>query len=180
MRESIGTVSLLNFIIFFILLVFAFIMATFSYYKAFRVNNAIVSAIEKYEGFNSYSQKEIKDKLGGLGYEFIDFDCRNNNKNVELLDINGKITKNASTRGYEGYCVYVKNRDVLSTDNDIDRYDSYEVTTIISVNFPGLDGVLKLRVNSKTNRIYNFECAASAMENDGTCSMPYDPVKGVS
>ena len=53
MRESIGTVSLLNFIIFFIFLVFAFLMGTFSYYKAYRVNNSIVAAIEKY-GWDKY------------------------------------------------------------------------------------------------------------------------------
>ena len=55
MRESIGTISLLNFIIFFVLLVFAFLIGTFSYYKAYKVNNYIVSAIEKYEGVNKYS-----------------------------------------------------------------------------------------------------------------------------
>lgn len=59
MRESIGTVSLLNFVIFYILLVFAFLAGTLSYYKAYRINNAIVTSIEKYEGFNQLSYDEI-------------------------------------------------------------------------------------------------------------------------
>ena len=60
MRESIGTVTLLNFVIVFIFVVFAFLMGTFSYYKAYKVNNYMVAAIEKYEGFNELSHAEIE------------------------------------------------------------------------------------------------------------------------
>ena len=98
-----------------------------------------------------------------------------------MIDSNGNITNNPSTRGYDGYCVYVKNRDVLDGANDIDRFDSYEVTTVITFNFPIIQDVLKLRVTAKTNRIYNFECAEEAMKANGKCKMDYDPsTEGVS
>ena len=95
MRESIGAVSLLNFVIFFILLVFAFLMGTFSYYKAYRVNNAMVSAIEKYEGFNSLSYEEMEQKLSNFGYNRVKFKCPLTRKTTEdgftgqLLSIDG-------------------------------------------------------------------------------------------
>ena len=54
MRQSIGTTFMLNFIILFIFLVFAFLAGTLSYYKAYRINNSIVHEIERFEGYNTY------------------------------------------------------------------------------------------------------------------------------
>ena len=59
MRESIGTSFMLNFIVLFIFLVFAFLAGTFSYYKAYRVNNYIVNSLEIYEGYNEYSKDQM-------------------------------------------------------------------------------------------------------------------------
>lgn len=143
MRESIGTVSLLNFIIFFILLVFAFLMGTFSYYKAYRVNNAIVSAIEKFEGYNDYSKEEIEIKLNNLGYERTNFNCGNDNISEA-----------------EGYCVYYNNNDY---EKETDQYYSYRVTTIIKFQFPVIQNLLRLRVSSRTTRLYNFEDSYNAI-----------------
>lgn len=161
MRESIGTVSLLNFIIFFILLIFAFLMGTFSYYKAYRVNNAIVSAIEKYEGFNSYAQTEIDLKLNNLGYQRVDFNCPSTRGDGELMDIDGKTYGVTSdNRNYEGYCIYVYNSDTSELKNT-DIYDSYEVVTIITFQFPVIQDLLKLKVSARTGLIYNFEASLS-------------------
>ena len=162
MRESIGAISLLNFIIFFILLVFAFLMGTFSYYKAYRVNNAIVSAIEKYEGFNKYSQEEINQKLNGLGYQRVSFSCPTERGDGKLIDIKGDVVGDSTARGYEGYCVYVYNGD-SSTKKATDVYDSYEVVTIITFQFPVIQDLLKLRVSARTGLIYNFEESLKAI-----------------
>lgn len=161
MRESIGTVSLLNFIIFFIFLVFAFLMGTFSYYKAYRVNNSIVSSIEKYEGFNALSQEEINQKLTGLGYQEVSFKCPATHGEGKLMDINGNYSGvTSSNRGYEGYCIYVYNKDTKE-QKDTDVYDSYEVVTIITFQFPVIQDLLKLRVSARTGLIYNFESSLS-------------------
>lgn len=149
MRESIGTVSLLNFIIFFILLVFAFLMGTFSYYKAYRVNNAIVSSIEKFEGYNELSADEIEEKLSTLGYERTEFRCRDKN-GYELID------------EPQGYCIYESVRDY---DKDTDVYTSYQVTTVIKFQFPIVQNLLRLRVDAKTNRLYDFEASRDEVNN---------------
>ena len=149
MRESIGTVSLLNFIIFFILLVFAFLMGTFSYYKAYRVNNAIVSSIEKFEGYNELSVDEIEEKLSTLGYERTEFRCRDKN-GYRLID------------EPQGYCIYESVRDY---DKDTDVYTSYQVTTVIKFQFPIVQNLLRLRVDAKTNRLYDFEASRDEVNN---------------
>ena len=163
MRESIGSVSLLNFIIFFILLIFAFLIGTFSYYKAYKVNNAMISIIEKYEGFNELAYKEIDERLGSLAYERYNFDCDHNvNPRFHLINYGSNEEISNSDKKYEGFCVYVKTWDSNGTLNSKDRYDSYQVTTVITFNFPIVQKMLKLRVSSRTNRIYNFECAQNS------------------
>lgn len=161
MRESIGTVSLLNFIIFFIFLVFAFLAGTFSYYKAYRVNNAMVAAIEKYEGFNEYAYNEINQKLSNLGYERVNFSCPSTKGTGKLISTDGTPVDN-DAKGYTGYCIYRYAKDD-ATSSDTDQYDSYEVTTVITFQFPVIQDLLKLRVSSRTRRIYNFEENCKAM-----------------
>ena len=170
MRESIGTVSLLNFVIFFILLVFAFLIGTFSYYKAYKVNNNMVAIIEKYEGFNELAYKEIERNLDTLAYQRVEFNCYNSKKSrFHLINYNENKEINSSQRKYNGYCVSVKTWDSSSNEkNSKDRYDSYQVTTVITFNFPIIQDVIKLRVSSRTNRIYNFECAQNSNCNS-TC-----------
>lgn len=163
MRESIGTISLLNFIIFFVLLVFAFLVGTFSYYKAYKVNNYIVSAIEKYEGFNGYSIQEIEDKLNTLSYERVSFNCPSTRGDGKLMNNKGNYVDDgtseivtSSNRGYSGYCIYVYNNDTVRKLGT-DVYDSYEVMTVITFQFPIIQDIVKLRVSSRTGLIYNFE-----------------------
>lgn len=162
MRESIGTVSLLNFIIFFIFLVFAFLAGTFSYYKAYRVNNAIVAAIEKYEGFNEYAYNEMEQKLTNLGYQRVDFNCPEK-KGANLISLsNQEGPVKSKDKNYTGYCIYRYSGD-SAEKADTDYYDSYEVTTVITFQFPVIQDILKLRVSSRTRRIYNFEVSRSNM-----------------
>lgn len=68
MKESISYTFLLNIIIIFIFTCFAIIMGIFSYYKAFRANTIISSAIEKYEGYNCASKEEIERNLNTISY----------------------------------------------------------------------------------------------------------------
>lgn len=174
MRESIGTVSLLNFVMFFILLIFAFLMGTFSYYKAYKVNNAMVAAIEKYEGFNELSYKEIEQKLSNYGYNKVNFKCPNKKDDdglIKLLGIDddGKNVHPEDDRtklGYSGYCIYVYDLDTEGNKTN-DVYASYEVTTVITFQFPIVQNILKMKVSSKTTRIYDFEASDPENTNIG-------------
>lgn len=170
MRESIGSISLLNYILFFIFLIFAFLMGTFSYYKAYRVNNAIVASIEKFEGFNQYSYDEITEKLDTLAYERVNFNCpetkeANNGTIGSLMDgstfftYSGSGMKDTLSLSTNGYCVYMYDNDVAASGGvkpTTDQYDTYEVVTVITFKFPVIQSLLKLRVSSRTGRIFYF------------------------
>ena len=165
MRESIGTVSLLNFVMFFILLVFAFLAGTMSYYKAYRVNNFMVAAIEKFEGFNYLSYGEIEEKLNSFGYQRIDYECPETvNKNKLQGVLVKPVDSQRNTIDYSGYCVYRYGNDTVAPSHgDVkelattDIYDTYEVRTFVTFQFPIVQNILKLRVSSRTGRIYRFQ-----------------------
>lgn len=131
MRQSVGMSQQLNIIIIFILIVFALIAASLSYYKAFKVNNVIVNSIEKYEGYNELSKEEISNGLITLGYQ----------KNNEC---SSKPYKDESkTEKISGYCVNYK-----STNNGY----YYDITTYMYIDLPIID-IIKIPVKSSTKRM---------------------------
>lgn len=164
MRESIGTTFTLNFIIFFMVLVFAFLAATLSYYKAYKVNNRIVQAIEKYEGYNDLSKQEIENAFLTLGYDRSNLNCsetRYSNTSADsVYNVVGQLV-NSATKTTDGYCVYLYMNDgaVVTQDgklSETDKYYSYGVTTYMKLTLPVVQYTLKLPIFSKTNRMYYF------------------------
>ena len=161
MRESIGTVSLLNFIFVYIFIVMAIIAGTLSYYRAYRFNNIVVRAIEKYEGYNTLSEEEARNGLRTLSYEVLQINCPSERK--QYVDstryISGELV-NSSSFADDGYCVYRYKNDTAFKSNGVrpttDRYDTYEVITYMSLDIPFLSDVLKIKTSAKTLRIYHF------------------------
>lgn len=184
MRESIGTSFTLNFIVLFIFLVFAFLAGTLSYYKAYRVNNYIINAIEKYEGYNEYSKAEIKKGLTAIGYDGnVVIDCdptRVNSSSSYLSSISPELdifisdgvrvdnvypnegTYAGNTSKGMGYCIYLYDNDagVLNAGGTglatTDVYYRYGVLTYMQLKFPVIESTIKIPIFSSTNRMYYF------------------------
>lgn len=140
MRESIGSVFLYNMIILFIVIVFAFLAGTISYYKAFKVNSNIAKALEIYEGYNSYSDTEIVRVLTTLGYHKGDTKCPQK-KGTTPVAITG-------TSSAFDYCLYFTTED--------NRHYTYGITTFIRLDLPVIGERLRLPIYSKTERIFRF------------------------
>mgnify|MGYP001774161655 CR=1 FL=1 len=76
--------------------IFGFIMASFSYMKAFKVTKGVAAIIENSSGYNDVSKKLISNYLGGVGYQRY-------NVTVEKCPYkNGKKADYAS----DGLCIY--------------------------------------------------------------------------
>ena len=182
MRESIGTTFTLNFILLFIFLVFAFLGGTLSYYKAYRVNNHIVHALEVYEGYNEYSYEAIGIALGNLGYDISQnvgcpLEHRNTSRNKFVSEDTqyfakynkpGKLANLYTGDAQEGYCIYYYEHDnsaVSANGTEVsttDIYYSYGVLTYMRLRFPVAEYVLRIPIFSRTNRMYDFGSSRSS------------------
>lgn len=168
MRESIGTSFMLNFIILFIFLVFAFLAGTLSYYKAYRINNYIVNAIERFEGYNDYSKSEIAGGLASLGYDIsVSSNCPATRTITHVSYLGENVTfkvegQHVGNNDNEGYCIYL-----FWNDNGVKAYDghglattdiyyTYGILTYMKIRFPVVENVLKIPIFSRTNRMYHF------------------------
>lgn len=138
MRESIGSSIMYGIIAIFIVMVFAILAGTMSYFKAFKVNSQIIGILEKYEGYNELAIADIRATLSTIGYNNIDgLQCRT--KDGALVYPQDPAFT---------YCVYVM----------CDSKDPYiyhlGVTSYIQIDFPVINTLLKLPVYSETHGIH--------------------------
>ena len=152
MRESISYTVTLNFVITFIIIVFALLSATLIYFKNNKVGNIIVNSIEKYEGYNALSEQEIYDNLLDIGYDMNPISCSPNVKTSWAIgseDCYLVSEADLESSGSRGYCIYL-----CSEDND---YYYYRVKTNMLITVPVVSNVLPVPIFSNTNRLYDFE-----------------------
>lgn len=139
MREGVGFQNLLTYIIIFIVIAFAFLSGTLSYMKGFKVNSKIIGILEKYEGYNSYSEKAIENALDVIGYVKGSANCKN---------IEGYTLKNNNNYSI---CIYEPNN--IKTDS----YFKYKIITYIYMDIPIIGQRMKIPVKSYSERIYYFK-----------------------
>lgn len=140
MKEGIGFTATINIITIFIVVTFGFLAATLSYYKAYKVNNAIADSIEKYEGYNDLAKTEISQKLAGLGYS------QGNNLRCNKNNTTSSITTNNDTP-YDYCIVYQEGKN---------NYYNYKIITYLRIDIPVVNLVLPIEIKSTTENIYYF------------------------
>lgn len=134
MKQGVGFSVTINIIAIFIVVTFAFLVATLNYYKAYKVNNAISNSIEKYEGYNDLAKTEINEKLTSLGYVNGSIKCKNENLNDTKFS----------------YCVYDQGI------NEKTGKFKYKIVTYLNFNIPIINTTLNLPVKTTTEPIYYF------------------------
>ena len=132
MKQGVGFSVTINIIAIFIVVTFAFLVASLNYYKAYKVNNAISDSIEKYEGFNDLAKKEIAQKLISLGYV---------NGGKKCGDGNLNDTKYS-------YCIYA--------ESAANKKIKYTLVTYMNFNIPIINQTLNIPVKTYTKPIYQF------------------------
>lgn len=136
MRESFGSVYLYNIIILFIIITFAFLSGTLSYTKAFKANSQIVTALEKFEGYNTLSNTEINNRLGTIGYQRGSITCPTKEGATAISKIDNNFR----------YCLYKFTSG---------QKDYYGVLTYLYFNFP-IVGDFGVPLYTRTEKIYRF------------------------
>ena len=156
MKSPIGHTFIYNIIILFLVIVFAFLAGSMSYYKAFKVNNRIVSALEKYEGYNDLAYDEINRFLGSIGYYVGNSNhCSSPHRGMTSVARGNEMFR---------YCIYIgteHGNDRTTTDSpntQCRKYYQFGVVTEMSIDLPLINRI-RLPIFTRTNRIYRFTTA---------------------
>lgn len=144
MREGIGSIALYNIIIIFIFVTFAILAGTMSYSKAFKVNNRIINAIEKYEGYNTLAAEKIDDYLLNIGYSF--------DTKGECPIRNGYVASDDLNPDYR-FCVYAYPEETRAHNG---QYMTFGVVTYIYIDVPLVGDYFRLPVYGVSNRVFCF------------------------
>lgn len=153
MKEAIGQVFSLEFIIIFLLLLNGYLAFNVNYSKAFRVKNEIRSIIQKNEGLTDSAVADINSYMQSVNYyqgEGYNKWCSDNHHHVCRTD------KGA-------FCYDVTTSDKYGTDeagNEIAAY--YTIYTFVDINIPVLNRFIPqtaglFKVMGETSLIYTKE-----------------------
>ena len=155
MREGIGSIQMYNIIIIFFLVVVAFLFATISYQRAFKVNTLITSHIEKYEGYNGLAMAAINRDLETIAYQFLAGRLPNC---PTRSDAGRLVTPNSGTDNYRHkYCVYEGNLETLTYADGLEiSFRQYTIATYVTFDLPLIADLIEIPIVSRTNRIICF------------------------
>lgn len=153
MKEAMGQVFSLEFIIIFLLLMNGYLAFSVNYTKAFRVKNEIRSIIQKNEGLTESAMEDIDSYMKKMNYH------QNSGFNT-WCDNQGYYV---CTTSHGSFCMEVATSDKYGTDekgNNIAAY--YTVYTFTDINIPVLNKFLPalggiFTVSGETSLIYTAE-----------------------
>jgi hypothetical protein len=137
-------------------------MGMFSYHKAFRANTIILSAIEKYEGYNCASKTEINKNLGTIGYNApFAPTCKSDETHCVVDGTNKYKVVAYNLDGPQGDTgvEYVNDTTgtayIYNTGAQTQHY-RYAVTTYMYVDIPVISQLMRMSVTTKTDTMYEF------------------------
>lgn len=155
MKKAVGGAYVYNLVIVFLLIMFGFFLALFSYTKAYRVSKSIIAIIENHSGYNANTQKDIDVYLKSMGYNANVNTCpQRKNAAGEKIDAikstkkdsDGKEVVTSATA--PGLCIYEVSK--------VDSYITYGVLSYMTIDLPLID-LIKIPIYGETSQIYVFK-----------------------
>lgn len=137
MRESIANTFIFNWVIIFIGIIIALLVASISYTKAYKIKDKIIYTIESNQGYDSDVNDEINDFLAEVGYL--------TNPSGEVCDDDLKATEGHYSP-YR-YCIY---------EHSTDKGAYYSVVAYMYFDIPFIGEFLEFPVKGETKVIYNI------------------------
>ncbi|MDD4706044.1 MAG: hypothetical protein PHS24_02365 [Bacilli bacterium] len=146
MREAIGGTWIFGIVIVFIVLFSSYLAISVNYSKAFKVKNAIVSMIEKYEGHGAEVQGLIIKYNKEVGYG-VSSNCGTRGKGYD------NVTTNTGIRSR--YCVKCTQANTSSESNRMHK-SYYNVTVFFKLDLPIVGNIFVFPVTGETKPVYGF------------------------
>lgn len=159
MKEAMGQVFSLEFIIVFLLILNGYLAFNVNYTKAFRVKNEIRSIIQKNEGLTTSAMNDIDNYMQKISYtQNAGFDDWCVSKGLMVCE----------TGSHKKFCMQVATSDKYGTRTVNGRKENiaayYTVYTFVDINIPVLNRFLPqagglFAVSGETSLIYTAETA---------------------
>ncbi|MDD2409387.1 MAG: hypothetical protein PHD03_01545 [Bacilli bacterium] len=146
MREAIGGTWIFGIVIIFIVLFSSYLAISVNYSKAFKVKNAIVSMIEKYEGHGQEVQNLIKDYNKSVGYG-VSSNCSDRGEGYDNVNTTAGIRSR--------YCVKCIEADNSESRNRMHK-SYYNVTVFFKLDLPIIGNIFVFPVTGETKPVYGF------------------------
>ena len=145
MKEAFGGIFNIMFVVIFLVVIIGVLGLVFSYTKAFKMKNAIISTIENYEGSGCYPEitggvsdsacrREILRQAQGLNYNPVSLGCSGG------CQLYGPTTADANKRLCPAADVYCYNVTVRTENGK--RYATFRVMTQVDMNFPIIEKIM--------------------------------------
>ncbi len=160
MRDALGGVINIQFILVFIVLVSGYLAFSVNYTKAFRAKNKIIDVYESYEGNlkNPGAQEKINSYLKQIGYK---------PASSYVTAANANCGSNCDCSSGL-YCI-----ENISVEGQSELGKNYaEVTTFISIDFPIINQILPhiefFKVKGSTKTVYTNKTSMNSGRNPNT------------
>lgn len=138
MSESIGTSYLVMMVAVIISIFSVLIITFFSFSRAHKTKNKMVDIIEKHEGYDSGTKKEIDQYLKDVGYTV-------KRKSVSCPRFKGQSSLNNNST--YAYCVY---------EFPTNRGKYYTVYIFVNINLPIINDFVELKIKGQSRTIYDL------------------------
>lgn len=139
MRESISNSLIFNWVMIFVGVIIALLIASMSYSKAYKIKSKIISTVEMYQGYTAEARTDIDTFLQNVGYRF-------NTSGSRCEDIEG-FTLLTDNSNYYRYCVY-------QTTTLKGSY--YKVIAYMYFDIPFIEGIMEFPVSGESKVIYDL------------------------
>ena len=150
MKEAIGATWILGIVTTFIVLFASFLAISINYSKAFKVKNNIVDLIEKNEGMNEETAKEIYDYLRTEGY-ILKGKCKQPSTGPGIKKFVGFDGENPV--GYSEKALYCVQQNTPNSITELDK-SYYSVQIFFRLDLPLIGEIFTFNVSGETMSIY--------------------------
>ena len=144
MQEATGQASLMNIMLTIIGILIILLTGSIAYSKAFRVKEKIIDIVEKYNGYDKDSKKEIEDMLTNLGYRTLNaIQYKNfcNSKKFDNFDLDSSAIPDHM------YCVY--KRDLGNNSY------YYKIVAYMYFDIPVVGNYIQIPISGETKILYS-------------------------
>lgn len=148
MKDSYGGMFLITLVTIFVVLFMSILLLGINYTRAFKVKNETINILERKQGYNRESKKEIEDYADQMHY--------NGRDSANMLGTKCQ-TSEATPKTFSASNICIQQIDITNSEDTGDSAAYYKVTAYIYIEIPLIfNGKFLVPVSGETKTIYDL------------------------